>query len=209
MIDNWSRMWDDRYSDETYAYGKQPNTFFKEQLSKLPPGHILMAAEGEGRNAVFAAKLGWNVSAFDISEEGRKKAQRLANEMGVWVDYQVGDLRELAYTPNQFDAIGLVYAHFPAPIRSDFHQLLHAFLRPGGIVIVEAFAKRHIEYKRVNKEVGGPSDEDLLLSTAEITTDFSNYKIELLEERAIELAEGKYHNGEGWVLRFVGQKPEL
>lgn len=70
----WLQGWNSRYSDTAYAYGKSPNQFLKEQLEKLPIGNILFPAEGEGRNAVFAATLGWKVSAFDISDEGLKKS---------------------------------------------------------------------------------------------------------------------------------------
>ena len=101
-----------------YAYGEQPNNFLREELEKLKPGTILFPAEGEGRNAVFAAKLGWNVSAFDISGEGKNKAPRLAETNKVTIDYQVGELEKLNYNPEQFDAIALIYAHFPADIKS-------------------------------------------------------------------------------------------
>lgn len=91
-MNNWTQRWDDRYSSEEFAYGKEPNNYLKEQLEKLNPGAILFPAEGEGRNAIFAAKLGWNVSAFDISEEGKNKALKLAEANNVSIDYQVGEL---------------------------------------------------------------------------------------------------------------------
>ncbi len=74
MDESYTKRWDERYSNEEYAYGEQPNNYLKEQLEKLNVGALLFPAEGEGRNAVFAAKLGWKVSAYDISMEGKKKA---------------------------------------------------------------------------------------------------------------------------------------
>ena len=118
MNDPWADKWNDRYSKEEFAFGEQPNNYIKEQLEKLTVGTILFPAEGEGRNAVFAAKLGWTVSAFDISVEGKKKAVRLAEAHKVTIDYQVGELQTLNYQPEQFDAIALIYAHFPADIKS-------------------------------------------------------------------------------------------
>ncbi|MDX1604123.1 MAG: SAM-dependent methyltransferase, partial [Salinimicrobium sediminis] len=82
-------FWNERYQREEYIYGKDPNEYLKAQLKNLTPGRILFPAEGEGRNAVHAAKKGWQVSAFDQSEEGRKKALRLAEAEGVEIDYTV------------------------------------------------------------------------------------------------------------------------
>jgi len=84
------QFWDERYSQPEYAYGREPNVFFREQIEPLQPGRLLMPAEGEGRNGVYAARKGWVVDAFDISEKGREKALRLAEEMGVAIHYQVG-----------------------------------------------------------------------------------------------------------------------
>lgn len=80
MEDKWINKWNDRYSKNGFAFGEAPNDYLKEQLEKLDTGTILFPAEGEGRNAVFAAKLGWTVSAFDISVEGKNKAILLAKK---------------------------------------------------------------------------------------------------------------------------------
>src|SRR4026207_1693687 len=127
MNDAWTDRWNERYSKDEFAYGEQPNNYLKEQLEKLNAGTILFPAEGEGRNAVFAATLGWKVSAFDISVEGRNKAIRLAEANHVSIDYQVGELQDLKYQPGQFDAIGLIYAHFPADIKSMYHKSLDKY----------------------------------------------------------------------------------
>lgn len=206
MKDNWTVRWDERYSKEGFAYGKAPNLFLKDQLEKLKAGKILFPAEGEGRNAVFAAKLGWNVAAFDISIEGKKKAEKLSAINHVTIDYKVGELQTLDFYPEQFDAIALIYAHFPADIKSIYHQTLNTYLKPGGIMIFEAFSKKHINYFTVNEKVGGPKDMASLFSFEEIRTDFANYKIIVLEEMEIELKEGLFHNGLGSVIRFVGMK---
>src|SRR5215213_10286082 len=108
MNEPWIERWNDRYSKDECAYGEQPNNYLKEQLEKLAVGTILFPAEGEGRNAVFAAKLGWTVSAFDISVEGKNKALRLAETNKVAIDYQVGELQTLKYDTEQFDAIALI-----------------------------------------------------------------------------------------------------
>ncbi|MDO6432983.1 class I SAM-dependent methyltransferase [Flavitalea sp. BT771] len=200
------QKWDERYKDQEFAYGKTPNLFFKEWLEKFQPGSILMPADGEGRNGVFAARLGWKVTSFDQSAEGRSKALALAKEQGITLDYIVGDLEQLPFEKESFDAIGLVYAHFDAEKKPVFHRKLDGYLRPGGIIIFEAFSKSHLHYVQLDPKVGGPRDIDMLYATAEIMTDFPNYDTLVLEEAEIQLNEGKYHNGKGSVIRFVGRK---
>lgn len=202
----WTSRWNKRYSDEAFAYGEEPNQYLRAQLEKLPVGSILFPAEGEGRNAVFAAQLGWDVTAFDISQEGQKKANLLAEKKGVSIDYQVGPLEELSLEAGQFDAIALIYAHFPAKIKSAYHQKLDTLLKKGGTIIFESFSKKHLAYVLADEKVGGPKDIDSLFSIDEIKADFPNYTIVELVEQDIELSEGLYHNGVGSVIRFVGVK---
>jgi len=206
MNDNWTSRWNDRYSKDEFAYGEQPNNYLKEQLEQLNTGTILFPAEGEGRNAVFAAKIGWTVSAFDISIEGKNKALQLAATNKVSIDYQVGELQTLSYQNEQFDAIALIYAHFPANIKSLYHKTIDKYLRKGGTIIFEAFSKKHIKYLSKNEKMGGPRDLESLFSTEEINADFANYEIIELVEKEIELNEGLFHNGQGSVIRFTGRK---
>lgn len=206
MTNSWTQRWNDRYSNEEFAYGTAPNNYLKEQLEKLNPGTILFPAEGEGRNAVFAAKSGWTVSAFDISSEGKNKAIKLAETHNVTIDYQIGELDSLSYQTEQFDVIALIYAHFPAGIKSSIHKRLDQYLKRGGIIIFEAFSKKHLEYLAKNDKVGGPKDIESLFSIEEIQDDFPNYQIIELEEKEIELNEGLFHNGKGSVIRFIGRK---
>lgn len=206
MNEAWVDRWNDRYSTDEFAYGEQPNNYLKEQLVHLNTGTILFPAEGEGRNAVFAAKLGWKVSAFDISIEGMNKALRLAENNHVNIDYRVGELQKLDYEDEQFDAIALIYAHFPSAIKSAYHKTLSNYLRKGGLLIFEAFSKNHLDYIAKNEKVGGPKETDMLFSIDEVRTDFENYEILVLEEKEIELNEGSFHNGRGSVIRFVGRR---
>jgi hypothetical protein len=124
----------------------------------------------------------------------------------VKIDYQVGELQSIKYQPNEFDAIALIYAHFPANKKSNHHKKLTSYLRPGGVVIFEAFSKNHLKYVTENPKVGGPKDVASLFSIEEIESDFSNFEIIELSETVIELQEGLFHNGNGSVIRFVGRK---
>ncbi|MEM1323461.1 MAG: class I SAM-dependent methyltransferase [Bacteroidota bacterium] len=209
MDNSWLQFWNDRYREEAYAYGTAPNVFFRKQLDKIQPaGKMLLGAEGEGRNAVYAAQKGWEVSAFDISLEGQKKALQLAALNKVQLDYQVGELPQLAFDAAPFDAIALIYAHFPPPIKSHYHQLLDSHLRAGGHLLFEAFSTSHVAHRERNDKVGGPKDLDMLFSIDELKADFSNYDALILTEQTIELNEGTKHIGTGSVIRFVGRKRE-
>lgn len=205
MENIWLKRWEDRYRNEEYAYGTEVNEFFKSQLDQLEPGKILFGAEGEGRNGIYAATKGWEVTAFDISQEGKNKALKLAEMLEVEIDYKVGELPELVFE-EKFDVIALIYAHFPAEIKSNYHQILAQLVRTGGYVILEAFGKNHLEYRSKNEKIGGPTDLESLFSVEEIQSDFAGFEILVLEEKEIELSEGLYHNGKGSVVRFVGRK---
>lgn len=206
MYDPWLKRWNDRFREKEYAYGTEPNEFLKEQLPQLDKGTILFGAEGEGRNAVYAATLGWKVCAFDISIEAKKKALTLANEKGVSIDYQVGQLPDLNFQHEPFDAIALIYAHFPPNVRREYHHILDRKMKKGGTIIFEAFGENHLHYRNKNPKIGGPPTQDLLFSTNEIRSDFENYQVLELVEKEIELSEGLYHNGKGSAIRFVGRK---
>jgi SAM-dependent methyltransferase len=199
-------FWNNRYSNAQYAYGELPNEYFKKILSGLDPGKILLPAEGEGRNAVFAASIGWDVTAFDISEAGKEKAERLADKHGVGIEYLIGDVERLVFEEESFDAIGLVFAHFPAVIRQKIHHRLSTYLKHSGHMIMEAFSRKHLAYSLVNEKAGGPKDENMLYSVETIRSDFPDYHILELTETDTTLHEGEYHQGEASVIRFLGKR---
>ncbi|MEM9143861.1 MAG: class I SAM-dependent methyltransferase [Bacteroidota bacterium] len=203
----YTQVWNERYGQEGFAYGKGPNVFFKEWITQLEPGKILLPADGEGRNGVFAAQIGWETTATDLSPEGKEKALQLANELGTSLTYLVGDLEHMSFPKEHFDAIVLIYAHFLPEKKSLLHRKLDTFLRPGGTLILEAFGKNHLPYKKANPAVGGPGDLEMLYSVAELKEDFPGYKVRMLMETEVSLSEGAYHKGKGSVVRFVGAKP--
>lgn len=194
-------FWNSRYAEENFAYGSEPNVFFKENSSKITKGKILFPAEGEGRNAVYAAQLGFDVSAFDLSEEGLKKAIQLAENCNTSIDYRIGELDVLNYKEESFDAIVLIYAHVPGNIRKEFHHKLLSLLKPNGIIIFEAFGKEQLKHNS-----GGPKDSAMLFSEEEIKNEFPNVEFLQLETFEIELNEGKYHIGSANVVRFIAIK---
>ncbi|HSF88376.1 MAG TPA: class I SAM-dependent methyltransferase [Saprospiraceae bacterium] len=199
-------FWDQRYSQKEYAYGETPNEYFRNQIIALTPGKILMPADGEGRNGVFAATLGWDVEAFDISTEGKRKAELLATKHKVNIHYVIGACGKMTYPENSFDAIALVYMHLPPSIMAECHRQLVAYLKPGGVIIFEGYSKKHIEYQRINPSAGGPRDIEMLFDIAQVQREFPSITFTTLSEEEIDLQEGQFHEGKAMVIRFTGKK---
>jgi SAM-dependent methyltransferase len=194
-------FWNERYAIEEYVYGTEPNQFYKDELEKLTPGKILFPAEGEGRNAVFAAIMGWDVVAFDSSSEGRKKADKLASLRGVRIQYFINNYDDIQFEPESFDCIVLIYAHMHPLKRNEYHKKLISFLKPDGKLILEGFSK-----KQINNNTGGPRDISMLFSEEELRKDFENLSHLSIEETDITLKEGRFHDGEASVIRISGVK---
>jgi SAM-dependent methyltransferase len=194
-------FWDERYAAQEYVYGETPNAFFKAQLEKLSPGRLLLPCEGEGRNAVFAAQMGWEGEAVDQSEVGRDKALRLAERKGVHFNYQICDWNEAHYPAESFDAIALIFAHLPASIRAIAHQQLIPYLKPGGTLILEGFNPQQLQY-----QTGGPKDPSMLFTETILRQDFAELELLELYENEEELDEGPYHSGKAAVIMLVGRK---
>ena len=203
-----SDFWNERYSVKEYVYGEHPNSYLKEQLETLPVGSILFVGEGEGRNGVHAAKLGWEVFAYDLSVEGKRKAESLARKHNVEIDYNVGELHEMDYQAEQFDVIALIFTHFPSKQRTAIHKELTNLLRPGGSVIMEVFSKKQLNYQVKGDSGGGPKNIDMLYTLEDIRFDFVNLRVVELEETEKFLKEGDHHSGLSSVIRFVGVKNE-
>ncbi len=199
-------FWNKRYSKQEFIYGETPNEYLKEKLSGMPAGKILFPAEGEGRNAVFAAAQGWEVSAFDQSEEGKKKAEVLADKNGVKIDYRISEVEHSYYPEASFDALVLIFAHFPGSRRKAWHRKLSTFVKKGGRLILEGFSKQHREKQQVNPRAGGPGDLDMLYDLDELVDDFEGFDFIEVYETETELNEGNYHQGKASVIRILATK---
>lgn len=196
------KFWDERYAENEMVYGYNPNRFLAEQLDDLTKGKILLPAEGEGRNAVYAAKLGWQVHAFDFSEVAQQKALAFAKLNHVEVNYEVVDLTQFNAPEKSFDAIALIYVHLKPDLRNSFHQKIARWLKPGGKLILEAFNPNQI-----NNQSGGPKEQDMLYSRIMLKTDFAeSMKIDYCGNVTLLLDEGSFHSGKADVVRLIATK---
>lgn len=196
-----SEFWNKRFSGEEYVYGKEPNDFLKQELQKLKPGKILFLCEAEGRNAVYAATLGWNVDAIDFSEQGKRKAELLAKEKDVSINYQIADLRTHELPQNVYDATALIYSHLHEDFRSKVFEQAAASLKENGVLILEMYDQDQINY-----DSGGPKEPEMLYSLESAVTDFIDLEFEKFSKEVIELNESPAHKGKASVIRFVGKK---
>ncbi len=195
--------WNTRYNTDQFIYGLNPNEFLKSFIENNPPGKILLPGDGEGRNAVFAASQGWDVTAFDYSEQAMKKALKLANENRVQINYQTKNV-ETFESKEKYDLISIIFLHLPPIIRHSFHLGLSKRLNANGKILLECFSKLQFANKS-----GGPKNMDLLYSLKDIQNDFKNYNIELLEQKEVELDEGILHQGKASVIRLIASNSSV
>lgn len=190
--------WNERYQNSTYQYGINPNDFLTEQLQGLQPGRILVPAAGEGRDMVYAAKLGWEANGFDLSEQGEAKAIKLARDQQVNIHFKCTDAFKINYPLESFDVIALSFFHLPPDMRKAYHQRCVTWLKPGGRIILEGFNK-----SQLGKTSGGPKQVDWLFSSQELAEDFEGLTIQINEEKDRLLDEGPLHQGIASVIQFT------
>ncbi|MDX9941249.1 MAG: methyltransferase domain-containing protein [Bacteroidales bacterium] len=194
-------FWDQRYAEDGFVYGPHPNLFFCKELGKLKPGRLLLPGEGEGRNAVYAARRGWEVVAFDQSSEGQRKALALAAQKQLSIEYLVCGVDAFEAEPESFDCLALIFVHFPSVERKGIHQKLISYLKPEGTLIMEVFSK-----EQLGRKSGGPQHRDMLYSEEELMEDFGLLKSAKILHLETELTEGRYHEGLASVIRLIGKK---
>lgn len=195
-----NNFWNQRYAENETVYGPEPNVYFRNFLGTQKPGSILLPAEGEGRNAIYAASLGWETDAFDFSPVAREKALKRAKELDLNINYFTSTIEE--YTASKcYDVVALIYVHLPEGIRQQFHKEIISSLKPGGYVVMEAFSK-----DQINNTSGGPKELSMLYEVSMIRKDFPSMQIINLAEKTITLDEGPFHKGPADVVQMIAQK---
>jgi SAM-dependent methyltransferase len=196
-------FWNDRYREPGFIYGEHPNAFLVAHERLFHPGQRALAvADGEGRNGVWLAARGLEVVSVDASEVALEKARRLAADRGVSLETVCADLARWDWPEAEFDHVMSIFAHFPPDVRPHIHRAMLRALKPGGLLLLEAFSPEQMDY-----DSGGPRDPAMLYSAVILREDFVDGDIEEIGETVTTLDEGPYHQGPAAVTRAVVRRP--
>ncbi|MFP3846274.1 class I SAM-dependent methyltransferase [Priestia filamentosa] len=195
--------WDNRFQSDNYVYGTFPNEFIVEVQKSLAltSADVLAIAEGEGRNAVYLAEQGMNVTTWDYAPSGLVKTKKLAEERGVEVKTELVDLNDAVWTKNKWDEIICVFGHFPLELRQKTLQGVKKSIKPGGYFVTEVYSQYQLPYKS-----GGPQDLELLYHPEEFLQTFHDWRIVHFFMGEVVRHEGEFHNGLSHVIQLVAQK---
>jgi len=194
-----TEFWDQRYAGDDYAYGVEPNDFLRAEAHRIPRGPVLCLAEGEGRNAVFLASLGHQVTAVDLSVEGLRKAERLARSRGVSLELIHADLATFALGLDRWSGIVEIFMHLPAAVRRRVHAQIPLALRAGGCLVLETYRPEQLALG-----TGGPKDASLLPTLADLRDELRPLELVVAREVDREIHEGQFHAGPSATVQIVG-----
>jgi len=193
--------WDARYAESGFAFGTEPNDFLREQAWRIPPGPVLCLAEGEGRNAVWLAEQGYDVTAMDQSAVGLEKAKRLAGERGVRITTLVADLDNFDLAPEAWRGIVSIFAHVLPDVRRRVHAQVPASLARGGVLLLEAYRP-----EQIGRGTGGPSDDERMMNLERLRAELPGLEWIVAREVDREVNEGHRHSGMASVVQVVARR---
>jgi len=197
------QFWNSRFGQNEFVYGTEPNAFLREVAQSLAaPADILSLGEGEGRNSVYLARQGHRVTAVDIAVEGLSKIRRLAGEHGVMVDTVHADLADYTIEHERWHAVVSIFCHVRPPLRERLFAAIMRGLKPGGVLILEAYTPRQLDY-----DSGGPKELDLLYEPESVRAALSYLEVERCVEVEREVREGRFHTGSAAVVQVLARKP--
>lgn len=194
-------MWDERFSEPGFAYGTEPNDFLVSVADRIPAGRVLCLAEGEGRNAVYLAALGYEVTAVDTSTVGLAKAEALAQDLGTTIETVTADLTDYEIEPTTWQAIVSIFCHLPPVTRASLHERCLRGLAPGGVFVLEGFTPSQLELG-----TGGPKSRELLMELEVLRQELPGLRLEIARETEREVVEGRYHRGRAAVVQVFAVK---
>jgi 2-polyprenyl-3-methyl-5-hydroxy-6-metoxy-1,4-benzoquinol methylase len=203
-FDDAREFWDQRFAAPEYIFGTEPNAFLSAQAQRLKRGdRVLDVACGEGRNSVWLASVGCEVTGIDVSPLALAKARRLADTHGVSVKYAEADIRDWEWQPACFDAVVCIFIQFAEPAqRTRLFEGIGTTLAPGGLLVLQGYTPKQLEYK-----TGGPPQADHMYTQALLREAFRNLDILHLHEHEEMLAEGTKHVGRSALIDLVARKP--
>lgn len=197
-----STFWDDRYNEPGFAYGKEANDFLKSVTNQFKPNSkILCIAEGEGRNALYLAQLGHQVTALDFSLVGLTKLLEESSLQNLSMYTIHADLNEYELEKETWDVIVCIFGHFPLPVKQKVFNSIHQSLVKDGIIVMEVYSVDQLKYN-----TGGPQSSSLLYTKEELSSYFSEFSNIRINKTTRHISEGKYHNGESSTIQIIGIK---
>ena len=196
-------MWDKRFSTPHYLFGEEPNAFLASQASRLGQGHALALADGEGRNSVWLAQQGFTVDAFDFSAPAIAKAHALAERHKVHVNLSCSPWQSFDWKPRHYDLVAGIFFQFSTPDeRAELFEKIIRSLKPGGIVVIQGYGKKQLEYK-----TGGPDKLNHLYDEALVRQAFHGFDVQVCDTYETTIQEGPGHSGMSALVGFVARKP--
>lgn len=196
-------LWDERFRPAELPYGERPSLFLVEQLPRLGrSGRALLPGDGGGRNGAWLAGQGWEATSLDYSPVALERARELAARQRVSLHTELADVTTWTWPRRAFDLVAAVYLHLPSAIRPAVHHAMLESVKPGGHVLIEAFAREQLGFSS-----GGPKDPDLLFQDDALRSDFARAEIVELRTEQIDLDEGPLHRGPGVLIRLLVRRP--
>ena len=197
-------FWDERYEQPGYLFGEAPNAFLQSQAGLLKPGwHVLSLADGEGRNGIWLAEQGLQVHALDDSAVALRKAREWAQQRGVEVRFELADLLAWNWPDAAYDVVAAIFIQFAGPEgRALMFEGIRLSLKPGGLLILQGYTPRQIEYK-----TGGPPAAENMYTEALLKHAFGDWELLHLREHDDLIAEGTGHHGLSALIDLVARKP--
>ncbi|HLT25809.1 MAG TPA: class I SAM-dependent methyltransferase [Zeimonas sp.] len=198
-----AKFWNARYAGEDYAYGTEPNDFLVAQAPRLPAGlPVLCLADGEGRNGVWLASRGFDVTSVDVAQQGLDKAQALARRAGVAIETVRADVTRYELGEDRWGGIVSIFLHLPQRPRAALHARCVRALAPGGVYVYEAYGERQPEYG-----TGGPPEPELLARLDDVVAELAGLEIVHRFDGVRPVHEGRHHRGDAHVVQVVARKP--
>lgn len=196
--------WNQRFKEDAYIFGTEPNAWLREHAQVWQPGQrVLCVADGEGRNSVWLAGQGLEVTAFDFSPVAVDKARKLAAQRGVRVAYEVAGVADWAWPRACFDVVAAIFVQFATPtVRAPMFERMAAALKPGGLLLLEGYAPKQLDYR-----TGGPPQLDQLYTPQLLREAFAGLEILELREYSAVLEEGSRHRGPSALIDLVARRP--
>lgn len=195
--------WNERFAAPGYRFGTAPNRFLESQKHRLKQGQRALAvADGEGRNGVWLARQSLVVTSVDISPVGQAKARALAKEAGVKMEVIEADLATWSWPAAAYDVVAAIFIQFaPPPQRVKIFAAMKRTLKPGGLLIIEGYRPKQLEYG-----TGGPPIAENMYTRELLESVFGDMEILHLSEYDAEIEEGAGHKGMSALIDLVAQK---